>query len=327
MGTKLRWGIMAPGGISLVILKDFRLAGIEVHAVGSRSMDRAQAYAKTNQVAKAYGSYEDLVADPDLDVIYISSPHPAHFPNAMLALQAGKHVLLEKPFTINASEAKKLVDLARSKKLFVMEAMWTRFLPNHVDLFSKISDGIIGRPLYLIADHNQYLPASKAARLHDPELGGGALLDLGVYPISLAHRLFGKPSRIQASSVLMHEVIDESTATIFDYSSGAQAMTHSSVRVDGPIRAFILGDKGRVELEKSFYDHTPFTVFDQSNQVVYRYEGKIEGRGMQYQALEVERCIEAGLTESTIMPLDETIEIMQVMDEVRALTGIKYPGE
>jgi predicted dehydrogenase len=326
MTEKLRWGIMGPGGITLTILHDFRLVGIQFDAVGSRSIDRATAYATKHSIAKAYGSYEELVADPDLDVIYIATTHNAHFENAKLALNARKHVLLEKPFTLDAKEAKALAALAKEKDVFLMEAMWTRFLPNHVAVFEKIQEGLIGKPLYVIADHNQFLPKEKAPRLHDSALGGGSLIDLGVYPISFAHRVFGKPETIKATATLMPGNIDESVAAIFEYAEGQNAVVHSSLRVNGPIRAFVLGDKGRIELDKPFYEHSSFTVYDQEDNVLFRYDGNIEGRGMQYQALEVERCIRAGLRQSPIMSLDETIEIMEVMDQIRQQTGIEYSG-
>jgi predicted dehydrogenase len=326
MTEKLRWGIMGPGGITLTILHDFRLVGIQFDAVGSRSLERATEYAKQHSIEKAYGSYEELVADPDLDVIYIATTHNAHFENAKLALNAGKHVLLEKPFTLDADQARGLAALATEKDVFLMEAMWTRFLPNHVAVFEKIKEGLIGNPLYVIADHNQFLPKEKAPRLHDSSLGGGSLIDLGVYPISFAHRVFGMPEKVKASASLMPGNIDESVAAIFEYSGGRQAVVHSSLRVNGPIRAFVLGDKGRIELDKPFYEHSSFTIYDMDDQVLFRYEGNIEGRGMQYQALEVERCIRAGLRQSPIMSLDETIEVMEVMDQIRQQTGIEYSG-
>jgi predicted dehydrogenase len=326
MTEKLRWGMMGPGGITLTILHDFGLVGITFDAVGSRSADRANAYAKTHAIPKAYGSYEELVADEDLDIIYIATTHNAHFENAKLALSAGKHVLLEKPFTLDASQAKQLVALAREKDVFLMEAMWTRFLPNHVALFEKIQEGLIGKPLYAIADHNQFLPKEKAPRLHDSALGGGSLIDVGIYPISFAHRIFGVPQKIKASASLMSGNIDESVAAIFEYSEGRMAMIHSSLRVYGPIKAVVMGDAGRVELDMPFFEHSSFTVYNMDDEVLYRYEGNIEGRGMQYQALEVERCIRAGLRQSPIMSLDETVEIMEVMDQIRQQTGIEYSG-
>jgi predicted dehydrogenase len=326
LSTKLNWAIMGPGSISVAFLNDIRLAGLQVSAVGSRSIDRANAFAARHGIPNAYGSYEELVADNQVDIVYIASTNNAHFGNAKLALNAGKHVLLEKPFTLDATQATELVRIARSKNVFLMEAMWTRFLPNHTVLFEKLADGIIGEPLYLMADHNQNLPRVSFPRLHDPALGGGSLLDLGVYPISLAHRLFGNPARIQASASLMAGNVDESVASIFDYSGGRQAVLHSSLRSTGPVKAFILGTSGRIEMDKSFYGFSPFTAFDFDDNVIFQYEGNIEGRGMQYQALEVERCIASGLIESPIMSLDETIQIMEVMDEIRSLTGIEYQG-
>lgn len=326
MNQKLKWAIMGPGDISVAFLNDLRLAGMHLEAVGSRSLDRAESYAKKHSISSAYGSYEELVADPHVDIVYIATTNNAHFANAKLALSSGKHVLLEKPFTLDAAQAMELVGISRSNNVFLMEAMWTRFLPNHSVLFEKLNQGLIGTPLYLFADHNQNLPKHSHQRLYDPALGGGSLLDLGVYPISLAHRLFGKPSRIQASSALMDGNIDESVGAIFEYSGGRQALLHSSIRTAGPVKAFILGDAGRIEMEKSFYEHSTFTAFDLEDNVLFEYEGNIEGRGMQYQALEVERCVTAGLNESPTMSLDETIQIMEVMDQIRSLTGIEYSG-
>jgi predicted dehydrogenase len=317
---------MGPGSISVAFLHDLRLAGMHAEAVGSRSLDRAESYAKKHSISRAYGSYEELVADPNIDIVYIATTNNAHFANAKLALSSGKHVLLEKPFTLDAAQAIELVGISRSNNVFLMEAMWTRFLPNHSVLFEKLDQGLIGTPLYLFADHNQNLPKHSHQRLYDPALGGGSLLDLGVYPISLAHRLFGKPSRIQASAALMDGNIDESVGAIFEYSGGRQALLHSSIRAAGPVKAFILGDAGRIEMEKSFYEHSTFTAFDLEDNVLFKYEGNIEGRGMQYQALEVERCVTAGLNESPTMSLDETVQIMEVMDQIRSLTGIEYSG-
>jgi predicted dehydrogenase len=317
---------MGPGDISVQFLNDLRLAGLHLEAVGSRSLDRAQSYAKNHSINRAYGSYEDLVADQDIDVVYISTTNNAHFANAKLALSSGKNVLLEKPFTLNAAQARELAAISRLNGVFLMEAMWTRFLPNHRTLFEKLDQGLIGNPLFLLADHNLYLPKESFPRLYDPALGGGSLLDLGIYPISLAHRLFGNPTRIQSSASLMPGKVDEAMAAIFEYSGGRQALLHSSIISAGPVRGFILGDAGRIEMEKSFYEHSSFTVFDRNENILFKYEGNIKGRGMQYQALEVERCISEGLIESPTMSLDETVQIMEVMDQIRTQTGIEFSG-
>ncbi len=326
MNHKLKWAIMGPGDISVEFLNDLRLAGMHLEAVGSRSLDRAQSYARKHSINRAYGSYEELVADQDIDVVYISTTNNAHFANAKLALSSGKNVLLEKPFTLDAAQAKELVGISRSNNVFLMEAMWTRFLPNHQTLFEKLEQGLIGKPLYLLADHNQNLQKYSLPRLYESALGGGSLLDLGVYPISLAHRLFGNPTRILASASLMPGNVDESMGAILEYSGGRQALLHSGIRSAGPIRAFVIGDAGRIEMEKSFHEHSTFTVFDLDDNILFEYEGNIEGRGMQYQALEVERCISEGLIESPTMSLDETVQIMEVMDQIRNQTGIEFSG-
>ena len=326
MNHKLKWAIMGPGDISVEFLNDLRLAGMHLEAVGSRSLDRAQSYAKKHSISRAYGSYEELVADKDIDVVYISTTNNAHFASAKLALNSGKHVLLEKPFTLDAAQAKELVEISRSNNVFLMEAMWTRFLPNHKTLFEKLEQGLIGNPLYLLADYNLHLPKESFPRLYDSALGGGSLLDLGIYPISLAHRLFGNPTRILASATLMTGNVDESMGAIFEYSGGRQALLHSSIISAGPVKAFILGDAGRIEMDKPCYENSTFTVFDRDDNILFEYKGNIEGRGMQYQALEVERCISEGLIESPTMSLDETIQIMEVMDQIRNQTGIEFSG-
>jgi predicted dehydrogenase len=317
---------MGPGDISVEFLNDLRLAGMHLEAVGSRSLDRAQSYAKKHSISRAYGSYEELVADKDIDVVYISTTNNAHFASAKLALNSGKHVLLEKPFTLDAAQAKELVEISRSNNVFLMEAMWTRFLPNHKTLFEKLEQGLIGNPLYLLADYNLHLPKESFPRLYDSALGGGSLLDLGIYPISLAHRLFGSPTKILASASLMAGNVDESMGAIFEYSGGRQALLHSSIISAGPVKAFILGDAGRIEMKKPCYEHSTFTVFDRDDNILFEYKGNIEGRGMQYQALEVERCIFEGLIESPTMSLDETVQIMEVMDQIRNQTGIEFSG-
>ena len=327
MTQTIRWGFLAPGGIAQVIANDFKLNGLHIEAVASRSLEKAQAFASKWSIPKAYGSYLELVADPNVDVIYISSVHNLHLEHALLAINAGKSVLIEKPFTLNAKQAQQIIDAATAKGVFAMEAMWTRFLPNHIRLFEILKADTIGQIRALIADHDQYLPESIAPRLHQPELGGGSIIDVGVYPISLASRVFGPPERILASASLDGQGLDKSTAMIFDYEGGAKALLHSSIEVAGPVRASIIGTRGRIEMHKSFYENSAFEVFDNHDRVIERFEAKIIGRGMHYQALEVEQQVRAGNLVSPIMSLTETLEIMKTMDGVRAQIGVRYPGE
>lgn len=334
MTKQLRWGFLGAGGISTVIADDFQLAGLKIQAVGTRNISGANAFADRFNVPNRHEGYEALVNDPEVDIVYISTIQPLHAEHALLAIAAGKHVLVEKPFAMNARQAKQVQDAAAAKGVFVMEAMWTRFLPSMQEAFKVINSGQIGDVRFVTADHSQYLPESFAPRLWDPAMGGGALLDLGIYPVSFFSRLLGAPAGIAAKATITDRGVDLMTSSVFTYSTGAQAAMTTSMEVFGPITASVVGTLGRIDLDTSFYEHTTFTVYETDlsresgvQKKVRRYEDKIEGRGMQYQALEVERCIHAGLTESPIMSLDETVSIMETMDEIRKQTGVKYPGE
>ena len=325
MVDQLRWGFLSAGGIATAVAEDFQIAGLTIQAVGARDFAKANQFADKFNIPNRHQGYETLVKDPDVDIIYISTLHPFHKRDALLALNAGKHILLEKPFTINAREAREIEALAKSKKLFVMEAMWTRFLPSMDAIFDVINSGVLGEIELLIADHSQAL--THIPRLVERELGGGALLDLGIYPISLAHRIFGKPSAITAKARLNHEKVDATTSMIFEYAGGKQAAMTTSFLGAGPVTATVLGSLGRIEIDKSFYGQTSFKVFNRNGEVIKSYDEKIKGEGRQYQAIHVEECVRNGLTESPVMSLRESVEIMEVMDDVRAQIGLTYPTE
>lgn len=334
MTKQLRWGFLSASAISHVVATDFQLAGIKIQAVGARELAKANEFADKFSIPNRHEGYEALVADPEVDIIYISTLQSMHAEHALLAIRAGKHVLLEKPFTLNAAEAHEVRAAAQAASVFVMEAMWTRFLPMMTEIFKIIESGQIGEVRMSVADHSLYLPEHLVPRLWSPEAGGGALLDLGIYPISLFARLFGKEVGVKASGVLTEAGLDLTTTAIFEYQDGAKALMTTSMETSGSVNASIIGTKGRIEIERMFYEQTVFTVHENDLTAapgiptqVSKYEAKIEGRGMQYQALEVERCIHAGLTESPILTLDETVSIMETMDEIRKQTGVKYPGE
>ncbi len=327
MARRPRWGILGTGGIAKLFTRDILGEGLEVSAVGSRTKEGAESFGESFGIARRHGSYEALLADPEVDIVYVSTPHPFHHPNALAALRAGKHVLLEKPFTINRAQARELVDTARAKGLFLMEAMWTRFLPTFARLREIVAAGTIGEVGTVIADHNQFLPMEKAPRLHLPELGGGALLDLGVYPITLAHLLLGAPSRVQAAASLSELKVDGQTSLILTYASGAQASLQCGMSALGPNRAFVVGSLGRVEIDSIWYNQSAFTQYSREGEVVERYAETVRNRGMQYQAFEAERRILAGEIESPVMSHQASLEIMGIMDEARRQVGVKYPGE
>jgi predicted dehydrogenase len=325
--SALRWGILGTGGIAHEQTTDLLGNGFVVTAVGSRTQESADAFAAEFGIPTAYGSYETLVADPEVDVIYVSTPHPFHLAGAMLALNAGKHVLVEKVFTINAAEARSVVALAAEKHLVVLEAMWTRFLPHMLRIREIIAAGTIGEVRTLLADHNQDLPKDPKHRLNDLALGGGALLDLGIYPVSFAHDLFGTPSTIQANAAKTATGVDRQTAIVLSYADGQQAVLHTALDTFGPNRAAVIGTLGRIEIDSVWYTPTPFTVFDSRGNIVEKFDQPVRNRGMQYQAWELERLVAAGLLAGGILPASESVQILETLDEVRRQIGLVYPGE
>ncbi|MGW9415724.1 Gfo/Idh/MocA family protein [Arthrobacter cupressi] len=324
---KIRWGILGTGFIAGLQTQDLLENGFTVQAVGSRSLDSSKAFAGQHGIPVAQGSYEELVADPDVDVIYVATPHPFHHANALLALNAGKHVLVEKSFTMNAREAREVTAAAAAKGLVALEAMWTRFLPHMVRLRGVIQAGTIGQVRKVVASHNQSLPKDPAHRLNDPGLGGGALLDLGIYPISFAFDILGTPSRIHASASMTATGVDRQTAAIFEYDDGAQALVDCELDAASANRALVIGTDGWIDVEHTWYNPVPFTVHAVDGSVVERYEQPVNSRGMQYQAAELERLVAAGETAGTILPPDETVAIMAAMDEIRRQIRLSYEAD
>lgn len=325
--STLRWGILGPGGIARAFTGDLRTAGLEVAAVGSRRQQTADAFASDFGIAHAHGSYEDLVADPDVDIVYVATPHPMHAANALLAIEAGKHVLVEKPFTLNAAEAADVRDAAAERGVLAMEAMWTRYLPHMVRIRELVASGALGEVRAVMADHTQLLPSDPAHRINALELGGGALLDLGVYPISFAWDILGAPLSIAASARLGDAGSDTEVATVMVHESGALSTTLSASRAAGPNTATVIGTEARIEIDRVWYSATSFRVVGPDGGVREEYRSDIEGRGMQYQALAAERLIGEGRTDSDILPIDETVAIVETLDEIRELVGVRYPGE
>lgn len=328
MTDALRWGILATGGIAHQFAGDLVKNGFTVQAVGSRSQAGADAFAAEFGIPTAHPSYAALAADPDVDIIYVATPHPFHVAHATLALEAGKHVLVEKPLTVNAAEARELVALAESRNLLLLEAMWTRFLPHMARIREIIATGALGDVRSLIADHTQHLPGDPGHRINALALGGGALLDLGIYPVSFASALFGRPETILASATFKDTGADAQVATIFRYAGGQIASLISASDTKGPNTASILGTDGRIDIDAVWYSPTTFRRYNNDNEVVEAYETpEFVGRGMHYQALEAERLVAAGLITSELLPLTESVQIMETLDEIRAQIGLVYPGE
>jgi len=330
MASTLRWGILATGWIADLFVKDLQMDGHPVVAVGSRSQAGAEKFARQFNIPRAHASYQALCDDPEVDAIYVATPHPMHAENAIMALNAGKHVLIEKPFTINAREARQIVDLAAKKKLVVLEAMWSRFLPHMIRVREIVASGALGEVRSVIADHTRDLSPDPAHRLNALELGGGALLDLGIYPISFAWDILGKPEEIMAMARFKDTGADAEVATMMRHAKGAMSTTISTSDNPGPNLATILGSKARIEIGEvgnAFYVPTSFRVIDANDKVIEEYHSDVPGRGMQFQARELERLVAEGKLAGDMLPPEETVAIMETLDEIRRQIGLKYPTE
>lgn len=316
----IRWGILGTGGIARTFVRDLALTGVGVAAaVGSRTQSSADAFAIEHSIPRGHGSYEQLVTDADVDVVYVATPHPMHYDHATLALEHGKPALVEKAFTMTSDEARRLVANAREKGLFLMEAMWTRCLPHIIEIRALLARGDLGRIVSVEADHGQWFASDPEFRLFNPALGGGAMLDLGVYPVSFASMVLGSPSRVAALTQPAFNGVDGSVAMVFGYESGAQAVLSCTSGARTPTRASISGADARIEIGGSFYAPGPFTLVPRIGNE-RRFEFASVGRGLHHEAAEVARCIEDGMLESPKMPLDETISIMETMEQVLALS-------
>ncbi len=309
----VRWGVLGTGTIARKFAAD--LANTDsgaVVAVGSRALESAQAFG----AGRPHGSYEALVSDPEVDAVYVATPHPMHHANARLALEAGKPVLIEKPFTMTADEARDLVALARATGLFLMEAMWTRFLPHMAEIRRLLQEGDLGEVVTVLADHGQWFAQDPAFRLFARELGGGALLDLGVYPVSFASMVLGEPDRVVALSTPAFTGVDGQTSILLGYPSGAQSVINCTSSAVSPTKAAVVGTEARIEIGQRWYGQTAFDFIARGREA-RRYEAGAPS-GLHYEADEVARCLAAGRLESPLMPLDETVSIMATMDEVLA---------
>jgi len=323
--TGLRWGILATGGIAHAFTNDLRGAGLDVTAVGSRRIAVAEDFAQRFGIAHAHGSYEDLVADPDVDIVYVATPHSHHRDNAVLALEHGKHVLIEKAVTLDADEAVAIRDIAAGRGLLAMEAMWTRYLPHMVRIRELVATGALGQVRTVIADHTQKLPTDPAHRLNALELGGGALLDLGIYPVSFAFDVLGPVSQVRAVGRLGETGADTDVAIAFGHESGGVSSIATSSRAAGPNTAHIVGTEARIDIDAVWYAPTTFRLVAPDGTLLEEYASQIEGRGMQFQALAAESIIAEGRTDSELLPFAESIAIMRSLDDIRAQLGVTYP--
>ncbi|NJP99647.1 Gfo/Idh/MocA family protein [Streptomyces zingiberis] len=324
---QVRWGILATGGIASTFTEQLgRMPDAEIAAVASRSAGTAAAFAERFGIPRAHGSWEALAADDGVDVVYVATPHSAHRAAAGLCLTAGRAVLCEKPFTLNVAEATELVELARSRDRFLMEAMWTYCNPVVREALRRIRDGAIGEVRAVQADFGIAGPFPAGHRLLDPAQGGGALLDLGVYPVAFAQLVLGEPAEVQARAALTGEGVDTDTGMLLGWDSGAVAVLSCSLTARTPTTAAVTGTAGRIEFPRGFIDPR-LCVLHRPGREPEEITVAGELSGMQHEAAEVMRCLRAGERESPLVPLDGTLAVMRTLDTVRERIGVRYPGE
>ncbi|MGV1005545.1 MAG: Gfo/Idh/MocA family protein [Candidatus Nanopelagicales bacterium] len=327
----IRWGILGPGSIARGFA-DAVASGTQsrVVAVGSRNRDRAEAFASQFGVERAHGCYEALVADDGIDAVYIASPHSEHHRHILLALAAGKPVLCEKAFTRNAAEAREAIAKARDAGLLLAEAMWSRYLPHYDVIRQAVDSGLLGDPELITADHGQVLYPDGPPRLRDPKLGGGSLLDLGVYPVSFADHLCGTPSSVRAAGALTAEGVDRAVGIVLAHAGGPLAVLNASMAAETPCSAVVAGTAARLKIAGRFYGPAEVRLYAPHSKEAsdIRAADLPPGvRGMSYEVAEFARALSAGRTETDSVPLEATLRVMGTMDEIRGQIGVTYPGE
>lgn len=328
MGNKkFNWGIIGPGRIAQQFAKGLNvLEDAALYAVASTSAERAAAFAEKNSGEKTYTSYEALVADPEVDAVYIATPHRYHFENVMLCLNAGKPVLCEKPLTVNAAETKKLIETSISKKVFLMEALWTRYLPIYGEIRKWLDAELIGDIKYMTSTFGFVAPKAEDDRWLNPELAGGTLLDMGIYPISVSQWVMGdEPQAFSVQAILGKTGVDELTAVTLKYPNGAISQFNSNFLVKNINDFFIYGTKGHIRIHPNYWGASDATLVTEGQELTI--SRPLAGGGFEYQTQEAMHCIRAGLLESPKMTHAQSLANMQLMDKIRAEIGLKYPFE
>ena len=327
MTEPIRWGILGTGNIAHQFARGLAdTPDATLVAVGSRSIDTANTFADEFDVERRHPTYEDLADDDGVDAVYVSTPHPFHRDNSILLLEHGKAVICEKPFTINAGDAKAVIDVARQRDVFLMEAMWTRYLPAVVRARELIAEGAIGDVRLVQADFGFRAGINPEGRLFNLALGGGALLDVGIYVISMASMILGpRPSRVASTTQIGETGVDEQSAFLLQYPGGELAVLSCAVRTGTAVEARVFGTEGSILLHGPFFKCGALTVKRGGEEE--HIDLPLEGNGYNYEAAEVGRCLRVGLKESDVMPLDETLVLMELMDSIRAQWGLSYPME
>jgi predicted dehydrogenase len=321
---KLKWGIIGLGNIAHKFAADLLLCEkAQLLGVASRSKEKAHDFAKKYHAVKHYGSYRELAEDPDIDVVYIATPHPMHFENTLMCLKNGKHVLCEKPMGMNRNQVETMIKEARSDNLFLMEALWSRFIPSTFKLLELLNKDVIGKISFIRADFGFKADWDPQWRVYNKSLGGGSLLDIGIYPIYLSLLLLGNPVDIKAMARMSETEVDTFVAMLFDFRNGEKAVLESTVEADTPTEAYIYGEKGTIKLHTRFHHTTRITLIPHHDQE-QTYEIGYRGNGYYHEIKEVSECIGQNSTESELFSHNDSLNLIATMDAVRKEIGLDY---
>lgn len=321
----INWGIIGLGKIARKFATDIKVvANARLHAVASRSLEKATSFAAEFDAPHAFGTYEDLLNCPDLDAIYIATPHVFHHENTMMCLKAGFPVLCEKPFAMNLQQVQEMVNVAKENNVFLMEAMWTSCLPTLLKTKALIADGTLGEVFSIRADFGFNAPKNFDNRIYNKALGGGALLDIGIYPIFLALYLFGYPDKILATAKIGQTGVDEEIGIIFKYENGKMAHLHSTILAETTTEAFIYGTKGTIHLHKRWFAPTHMTLHTTGSELSESITFDYKSGGFEYEIKEATQCLLDGKHQSDLMPLKESLALIQLLDAIRYEIGLHY---
>lgn len=324
---KLKWGILGTGRMADIFVTELiQLPEAHVVAVGSRTQKNAETFGVKFHIPERFGSYSDLVDQSSADIIYVATPHPFHKDNTILALEAGKHVLCEKPFAIHAGEAESMVTVARTRGLFLMDALWIRFTPLMQWLKESLEKGILGKPGIFSGAFGYAMDFDPQSRVFNPYLGGGALLDVGIYPLSTSVWIMGNPTETVSLATLGRSGIDERTGILMKTADGKLSVLYTAVINRTPYDFTVMGEKGMITVHGPWWHQNSLTIYQGSKKQLVKHF-PFKNRGYGYMASHVMTCIRNGQTESPIIPHKETLTIMKVMDQIRQQIGLKYPGE
>lgn len=324
MNSKIKWGIIGLGNIANKFAGDLQLSKNAIlYGIASRNIEKAKKFSQKYNSIKYYGSYEELAKNPEIDVIYIATPHTFHFENTMMCLKYGKSVLCEKPLGVNADEVKTMLNEARSKKIFLMEALWTRFIPATEKLIEMIRDKIIGDIIFIRSDFGFKGDLNLEGRVYNKKLGGGSLLDIGIYPIYLSLLTLGLPTNIKVMARMTQTEVDSYCAMLFDYDNSSKAILESTLEADTPTEAYIYGSKGLIKLHSRFHHSEKISLY-QNGELKEVFDMKYKGEGYLYEIEEVNKCLKENSVESIKLPHSVSLNLITLLDKVKNKIGLGY---